>query len=410
MSKIHHSPKADVLDALSGFDGDAPAYRRLFEAVAGRIPFSQAVLVSTFPRGGTQLIQPMQMPDGFSRAYSKGLFTCDGPTWQALLKNRPVTGKDCVASGSLDSSEYYRKMMEPHGLAYVAAVRLPSPILRGYPGALHLYRRAEEPAFSSEDLKNLGHLAAQIGPIIDSARESRVLDTCGPQLPWEYANNCRQFIFDRKGRQVALFDKKSVLDDQLKSAIRDLVAGRLEAVNGEAVVSDRVELPDSHGEKWAFRTVVHRTFPALGDGPYVFLCIQPPACEWNAIRVGDIQADAEVSRLVPSLKFMQAEFHRVPTLNEIASKSHLSPFHFHRRFTELLGLTPKHFLLSCQITQAKRMLMERRITLAEISAECGFAHQSHFTSRFKQATGLTPTRWRRYATENFSVAAAVKSS
>ena len=108
---------------------------------------------------------------------------------------------------------------------------------------------------------------------------------------------------------------------------------------------------------------------------------------------------------MPSLKFMQAEFHRVPTLNEIASKSRLSPFHFHRRFTELLGLTPKHFLLSCQITQSKRMLMERKITLAEISAECGFAHQSHFTSRFKQATGLTPTRWRRYATEAIGVSA-----
>jgi AraC family transcriptional regulator len=43
--------------------------------------------------------------------------------------------------------------------------------------------------------------------------------------------------------------------------------------------------------------------------------------------------------------------------------------------------------------------MERKVALAEIAAECGFAHQSHFTSRFKQATGLTPTRWRRFATE-----------
>jgi len=83
------------------------------------------------------------------------------------------------------------------------------------------------------------------------------------------------------------------------------------------------------------------------------------------------------------------KFGRSPTLDEISAKAHLSPFHFHRRFTELLGLTPKHFLLSCQISQAKRMLMERKVALADIAAECGFAHQSHFTSRFKQATGLT---------------------
>jgi AraC family transcriptional regulator len=37
--------------------------------------------------------------------------------------------------------------------------------------------------------------------------------------------------------------------------------------------------------------------------------------------------------------------------------------------------------------------------LSEIAKECGFAHQSHFTSRFKQATGLTPTRWRRLAAD-----------
>jgi AraC family transcriptional regulator len=96
---------------------------------------------------------------------------------------------------------------------------------------------------------------------------------------------------------------------------------------------------------------------------------------------------------------MQAEFHRSPTLNEIAKTVHLSPFHFHRRFAQLLGITPKHFLLECQIHEAKTQLLARKKSLAQIATDCGFAHQSHFTSRFKQATGLTPTRWRRLATE-----------
>ena len=75
----------------------------------------------------------------------------------------------------------------------------------------------------------------------------------------------------------------------------------------------------------------------------------------------------------------------------------LSPFHFHRRFTELLGLTPKQYLLACQIHEAKSELLAGEKELAQIAKDCGFAHQSHFTSRFKQATGLTPTRWRRMA-------------
>src|SRR5207248_1943410 len=133
------------------------------------------------------------------------------------------------------------------------------------------------------------------------------------------------------GRQLSIYSRKLVIDDGLRAAIKQLVSSRIDSINGVPVQSDRVELKDSHGEMWHFRSVVHKEFPALGDGPYVFLCIQPHACEWNAVRAGDFQADAEVARLIPTLKFMQAEFHRMPTLDEISSKAHLSPFHFHRR-------------------------------------------------------------------------------
>jgi AraC family transcriptional regulator len=97
---------------------------------------------------------------------------------------------------------------------------------------------------------------------------------------------------------------------------------------------------------------------------------------------------------------MEQEFQRGPTLTEIAKQVHLSPFHFHRRFTESLGITPKQFLLDCQIERAKRELAEGKKPLAKIARDSGFAHQSHFTSRFKQATGLTPTRWRRLLTQH----------
>ena len=103
---------------------------------------------------------------------------------------------------------------------------------------------------------------------------------------------------------------------------------------------------------------------------------------------------------------MQAEFHRGPTLQEISRSVYLSPFHFHRRYTELLGITPKHFLLECQIFHAKKMLVARDKDLVDIATVCGFAHQSHFTSRFKQATGLTPTRWRKFATRARQTAGA----
>jgi AraC-like DNA-binding protein len=174
---------------------------------------------------------------------------------------------------------------------------------------------------------------------------------------------------------------------------------RLSTLNGDVVPADRLQLPDSRGDLWIFRAVTFRKYPALGDGPFVFFSLQPEAWEWDAVRGSEVQADPEMSRLIPAVKFMHDEFGRSPTLDEIAAKAHLSPFHFHRRFTDLLGQTPKHFLLACQIHRSKELLVERKKELAEIAKECGFAHQSHFTSRFKQATGLTPTRWRRLAAD-----------
>ncbi len=109
----------------------------------------------------------------------------------------------------------------------------------------------------------------------------------------------------------------------------------------------------------------------------------------------DFAADDEVARLIPALQFMQENFADEISLKHIARTVHLSPFHFHRRFTDLLGITPKHYLYDCQVAESKRRLAARDMDLKEIAASCGFAHQSHFTSRFKQATGLTPTQWRR---------------
>ena len=105
-------------------------------------------------------------------------------------------------------------------------------------------------------------------------------------------------------------------------------------------------------------------------------------------------------RIAQVIRYLDAHHAEQPGLAELAGQLGLSPFHFHRRFTELLGITPKHFLLECQIFQAKRMLFARDTELADIAKFCGFAHQSHFTSRFKQFTGLTPTRWRKWALRN----------
>jgi AraC-like DNA-binding protein len=201
----------------------------------------------------------------------------------------------------------------------------------------------------------------------------------------------------------------SLLDERLQQQMLQHAQDRLDNLDGETPIIDRLQLPDSRGDLWVFHVVTRKTYPAMGEGPFVFFCLPPSCCEWVSVKPSDFQADEELSRLIPALKFMEAEYRRGPALGEIAKTAHLSPFHFHRRFTELLGMTPKHFMLDCQIDEAKRMLVAHEKELAEIASICGFAHQSHFTSRFKQTTGLTPTKWRRLAIEREKLAAYLKN-
>lgn len=77
------------------------------------------------------------------------------------------------------------------------------------------------------------------------------------------------------------------------------------------------------------------------------------------------------------------------SLKDLANIAGLSPFHFHRRFLELAGVSPHDFLIQSRIKKA-RHLIESGTSLAEAAYETGFSDQSHMTRMFKRHTGVTP--------------------
>ena len=103
-------------------------------------------------------------------------------------------------------------------------------------------------------------------------------------------------------------------------------------------------------------------------------------------------SDAEVVKLERAMEFMKANF-RTARLADIAAEAGLSVFHFHRRFTLWAGRTPKAVLTEHQLAYATQLLRAGRLTLCEVATRAGFAHQSHFTHRFRSLIGEPPGRW-----------------
>jgi AraC-like DNA-binding protein len=351
------------------------------------------------PRGGLQIIQPAHVGENWVKPYSTDFHTEDWASWRAIIEDRPVSGEE-VWAGGFEASRYFRDFLNGAKPRSMVAAPVKSPLFPGYDGALHVYASAESGNFTESDKKSISEAAEQIGRAAETARNSRLqTGDCASPPPWLQRTSNRLIVFNSNLKPI-LGEALSELDEHIVDQLQQDARHRLQRLGNRPTSSDRVGIPDSRGQLWIFRAVAYRSYPALGSTPVLMYCLLPTYCDWISLRAADVAADSELSRLVPAIQFMNEHFRRGPTLGEIAKYVHLSPFHFHRRFTELLGITPKHFLLECQIFYSKRLLFGRSTELAEISKVCGFAHQSHFTSRFKQSTGLTPTRWRKQATKS----------
>lgn len=77
----------------------------------------------------------------------------------------------------------------------------------------------------------------------------------------------------------------------------------------------------------------------------------------------------------------------------LVSRTKLSPNTILARFRKLTGLPPHAFLVKCRIHKAQDLLLRDGWTVTRIASELGFASSQHFSTRFRQETGLSPSEW-----------------
>src|SRR5687768_5541159 len=81
----------------------------------------------------------------------------------------------------------------------------------------------------------------------------------------------------------------------------------------------------------------------------------------------------------------------------LARQLHVSARHLERLFQNELGMSPSDFARKLRLKRAHELLVETAQPISEVALETGFADGSHFSRRFRDTYGKSPSQVRRDA-------------
>ncbi|MGG3798849.1 bifunctional transcriptional activator/DNA repair enzyme AdaA [Metabacillus fastidiosus] len=93
-------------------------------------------------------------------------------------------------------------------------------------------------------------------------------------------------------------------------------------------------------------------------------------------------------------EYIDKNFTEKLTLEKLASIAHGSPYHLHRTFKKIKGMTPVEYIQKIRLKIAKEYLIETNKSIADISTCVGIPNKPYFITLFKEKTGHTPTQYR----------------
>ncbi|MFP4144914.1 MAG: helix-turn-helix transcriptional regulator [Phycisphaeraceae bacterium] len=274
----------------------------------------------------------------------------------------------------------------------------------------------------------LGEADASAGPPLPAGEQVMVLirpAACVPLRHWYFA-------LSRAGQPFETDDlmRASLTLRMIQTAFDSVsapLAGRLVVGHDDRLIhaDPRSEhyFRRAGGEKWTelaatLQPMICQRWPELGDGAPHDLVVevdgQPvwvrfrrtramatlPLAHWH-LELRPLSGDdlpplgiIDDERVARAVGYLTDQYQDGPSLQEIAERVGISPFHFHRLFVRHTGLSPKHYLLRMQLMVAKWLLRATRTPVGETAAATGFASHGHFTATFQRMVGQSPSAYR----------------
>ena len=81
------------------------------------------------------------------------------------------------------------------------------------------------------------------------------------------------------------------------------------------------------------------------------------------------------------------------SIDNLAGICSISTAYFHRIFTEVLGVSPKEYIINRRIEFAKKLISTRQFKISEVAEMCGYSEPCHFSRDFSRRTGTSPSKY-----------------
>jgi AraC family transcriptional regulator of adaptative response/methylated-DNA-[protein]-cysteine methyltransferase len=101
------------------------------------------------------------------------------------------------------------------------------------------------------------------------------------------------------------------------------------------------------------------------------------------------QPDIDYARIETAISFIVRHLHDQPSLEDIAAKVHVSPFHFQRMFLKWAGVSPKKFMQFLSLSHAKAKLQQGASVL-DAAYDSGLSGAGRLHDLFVTIDAMTP--------------------
>lgn len=105
-------------------------------------------------------------------------------------------------------------------------------------------------------------------------------------------------------------------------------------------------------------------------------------------------APDDIERIYYARDILITNLHHPPTLLELSRRITVNERKLKQGFRQIFGTTVFGYLHDHRMEQAKQMLTEQKLTVAQVAHAVGYSHLSHFAAAFRKKFGVNPSVYR----------------